>query len=233
MHLYRCSVVSRCKVWPADPRPATCHGVKNLFSSVSQTSHLLTNVHKWRSDFKLWLKSIHFMEVLCGEFKRYRLEAAVLGGLHCLTYWSHCWTECQNSWSWGCFQQSRHSGTKRGEQKNESEITNERMWCCHKDGGFLLHLNVHRFISKCMWERRRCIDEWHDAQTIVHKSHVGHNDTHDGLWRLEERTAGWRVSRPVNNDKLVCTTLFYVYLLYEILQMHILTLFRNLGIFAH
>lgn len=50
-----------------------------------------------------------------------------------------------------------------------------------KGEGFIPHLNVHRFISKCMGERWRRIDEGHDAQTIVHKSHVGHNNTHDGL----------------------------------------------------
>lgn len=50
-----------------------------------------------------------------------------------------------------------------------------------KGEGFNLHLNMHRFISKCMGERRRCVDERHDAQTIVHQGHVGNNDTHDGL----------------------------------------------------
>lgn len=49
--------------------------------------------------------------------------------------------------------------------------------------------------------------------------------------RKEQQHEG--LSSPANNDNLLYTTLWYVYQLYEILQMHILTLFRNLGIFAH
>ncbi len=43
------------------------------------------------------------------------------------------------------------------------------------------HLNVYSFIGVCVGERRRSVDERHDAQPVVHQGHVGNNNIHDGL----------------------------------------------------
>lgn len=81
MHFYRCIVVSRCKVWPADSRPATCDAVRNFFQFVYHIlSHLLTKVYSNQI-----LDEIHIF-LGSAVIQLYRLKAEVLGELHCLKY---------------------------------------------------------------------------------------------------------------------------------------------------
>lgn len=53
------------------------------------------------------------------------------------------------------------------------------------------------FIGVCMRERRRGVDERHDAQAVVHKRHVGNNNIHDDLRGGEEEEEDGDLSVPV------------------------------------
>ena len=48
------------------------------------------------------------------------------------------------------------------------------------------HLNMYSFISVLMGERRRKVDERHDAQAVIHQGDIWNDNTHGGLWRGEE-----------------------------------------------